>query len=84
MHNPAGLSPIVAGAWRLAEWGWTAQQRLAWIEGNLDIGVTSFDHADIYGGYTVESMFGDALVLRASKAYENRRPIVRPEMSSMA
>lgn len=64
MHNPAGLSPIVAGAWRLAEWQWTPQQRLAWIEGNLDIGVTSFDHADIYGGYSVEALFGEALALR--------------------
>ena len=39
MHAPAttgeySLSPIVAGAWRLADWGWTPQQRLAWIEGN--------------------------------------------------
>jgi len=66
MHNPAGLSPIVAGAWRLAEWDWTPQQRLDWIEGNLDIGVTSFDHADIYGGYSVEAQFGDALALRPS------------------
>ena len=64
MHNPAGLSPIIAGAWRLAEWGWTVQQRLAWIEGNLDLGVTSFDHADIYGGYSVEALFGEALALR--------------------
>jgi len=64
MHNPAGLSPVVAGAWRLAEWGWTAQQRLAWIEGNLDLGVTSFDHADVYGGYSVEALFGEALALR--------------------
>ena len=64
MHNPAGLSPVVAGAWRLAEWQWTPQQRLAWIEGNLDIGVSSFDHADIYGGYRVEALFGDALALR--------------------
>jgi predicted oxidoreductase len=64
MHNPAGLSPVVAGAWRLAEWQWTPQQRLAWIEGNLDIGVTSFDHADIYGGYSVEALFGEALALR--------------------
>ncbi|MBL8351664.1 MAG: aldo/keto reductase [Burkholderiaceae bacterium] len=64
MHNPAGLSPVVAGAWRLAEWGWTPQQRLAWIEGNLDLGVTSFDHADIYGGYSVEALFGEALALR--------------------
>ncbi len=64
MHNVAGLSPIIAGAWRLAEWQWTAQQRLAWIEANLDIGVTSFDHADIYGGYSVEALFGEALALR--------------------
>ena len=64
MHNPAGLSPVIAGAWRLAEWQWTAQQRLAWIEANLDIGVTSFDHADIYGGYSVEALFGEALALR--------------------
>ena len=64
MHNPAGLSPIVAGAWRLADWGWTAQQRLAWVEANLDIGLTSFDHADIYGDYRVETLFGEALALR--------------------
>jgi predicted oxidoreductase len=63
MHNPAGLSPVIAGAWRLADWGWTAQQRLAWIEGNLDLGVTSFDHADVYGGYSVETLFGQALAL---------------------
>ena len=64
MRNPAGLSPVVAGAWRLAEWGWTPQQRLAWIEANLDLGVTSFDHADIYGDYGVETLFGQALALR--------------------
>ena len=27
----------------------------------MALGITTFDHADIYGGYTVESMFGDAL-----------------------
>ena len=64
MHNPAGLSAIIAGVWRLAEWDWTPQQRLAWIEGNLDLGVTSFDHADSYGGYSVEALFGEALALR--------------------
>ena len=63
MHNAAGLSPIVAGAWRLADWGWAPQQRLAWIEANIDLGLTSFDHADIYGGYSVEALFGEALAL---------------------
>jgi predicted oxidoreductase len=58
------LSPIVAGTWRLAEWGWPAEQAAAWIEQCIELGVTSFDHADIYGGYTVEGLFGDALALR--------------------
>lgn len=57
------LSPIVAGAWRMADWGWTAQERLRWVEQCTDLGVTSFDHADIYGGYRVETLFGEALAL---------------------
>ncbi len=61
--TPLQLSPIVAGAWRLADWGWSARQRLAWIEANLDLGISSFDHADIYGGYAVQALFGEALAL---------------------
>lgn len=57
------LSPIVAGVWRMADWNWTPQERLRWIEQCLDLGVTSFDHADLYGGYTVEALFGGALAL---------------------
>ncbi|MFO1338154.1 MAG: aldo/keto reductase [Burkholderiaceae bacterium] len=55
------LSPLVAGAWRLADWQFGVDQRIAWIEGNLERGLTSFDHADIYGGYRVEALFGEAL-----------------------
>lgn len=55
------LSPLVAGAWRLDEWQLSVDERLAWIEGNLERGVTTFDHADIYGGYRVEGLFGEAL-----------------------
>src|SRR5215468_11041601 len=58
------LSPIVAGAWRMAEWGWTPQERLRWIEQAMELGVTSFDHADIYGDYAVEGLFGEALALQ--------------------
>lgn len=57
------LSPIVAGVWRMHSWNWSPQERLRWIEQCLDLGVTSFDHADIYGGYTVEALFGEALAL---------------------
>ncbi|MBL0938895.1 MAG: aldo/keto reductase [Gemmatimonadaceae bacterium] len=58
------LSPIVAGVWRMASWQWTPQERLRWIEQCLELGITSFDHADIYGGYTVEALFGEALALK--------------------
>ncbi|MBP1206112.1 putative oxidoreductase [Duganella sp. 1411] len=60
------LSRIVAGMWRMNEWRLTPQQRLSFIEQCLELGVTSFDHADIYGGYGVEAEFGEALALQPS------------------
>ena len=57
------MSRIVAGAWRMSDWNWSAQERLRWIEQCVELGVTTFDHADIYGGYTVETLFGEALAL---------------------
>jgi predicted oxidoreductase len=44
----------------------SAEQRVAFIEQCIALGVTSFDHADIYGGYGVESLFGEALRLQPS------------------
>ena len=58
------LSPVVAGAWRLADWGWSAAERLRWIEQCIELGVTAFDHADIYGDYRAQALFGEALALR--------------------
>ncbi len=55
------LSAIVAGVWRMASWGMDVPQRVRWIEECLALGITSFDHADIYGDYQVESLFGEAL-----------------------
>lgn len=64
--NGLTLSRIVAGMWRMNEWGMSPQQRLSLIEQCLELGVTSFDHADIYGGYEVEATFGEALALKPS------------------
>jgi predicted oxidoreductase len=50
------LSRIVAGAWR---WNNVDVQKL--IQTSLEVGITSFDHADIYGDYDNEKIFGDAL-----------------------
>lgn len=57
------LSRIVAGVWKWGKWGWNFddQQHLSLIKKCIEYGVTSFDHADIYGGYTSEADFGNAL-----------------------
>ncbi len=60
------LSPVVAGAWRAGEWGLDAQGLVSWMEQAVELGITSFDHADIYGGYTVEARFGEAFSLAPS------------------
>ncbi len=60
------LSRIVAGMWRMTEWDMAPAQRLAFIEQCMALGVTSFDHADIYGDYGVETLFGEALALKPS------------------
>lgn len=59
--NGPELSRIVAGMWRMNEWGMSVQERVAFIEQCLEMGVTTFDHADIYGDYGVEGAFGKAL-----------------------
>lgn len=68
------LSRIVAGMWRMTEWGMSVEQRVAFIEQCLAMGVTSFDHADIYGNYGVEGLFGEAL--RAQPSLRDRMELV--------
>lgn len=60
------VSRVVAGMMNLASWNLSPAERLSWIESALEMGVTTFDHADIYGGYTCEALFGQALAQRPS------------------
>lgn len=64
--SPQGpnFSRFIAGYWRLADWNMSAQQCLGFLNEHLELGVTSVDHADIYGDYRVEKLFGDALALQ--------------------
>lgn len=57
------LSPIIAGTMKWGVWGakFTTAQYQHLIAASLEAGVTSFDHADIYGHYTTEAEFGLAL-----------------------
>lgn len=60
-QNGPALSRVIAGMWRMAEWNMTAPERLRFIEQCIALGVTTFDHADIYGNGEVESLFGQAI-----------------------
>ncbi|MCU5772251.1 aldo/keto reductase family oxidoreductase [Erwiniaceae bacterium BAC15a-03b] len=60
------FSRLVMGYWRLMDWGMTPQQRVAFIEQHLELGITTTDHADIYGDYRCEAAFGEALRLAPS------------------
>ncbi|PEA53068.1 oxidoreductase [Bacillus pseudomycoides] len=66
MAQTLEFSRIIQGFWRLAEWNMTDQELLSFIESCMEIGITTFDHADIYGEYTCEALFGKALQLKPS------------------
>lgn len=56
-------SRIIAGTMTWGSWGkkFSKKEMIAMIHFCLEQGITTFDHADIYGGYTTEEAFGMAL-----------------------
>jgi predicted oxidoreductase len=65
---PSGphVSRLALGLWRLTSWGLADGELLDLLHGSLDLGITTFDHADIYGDYGAEELFGRALALEPS------------------
>ena len=62
LNDTLEMSRIVYGMWRLADGDDTSMAEVtAKIKACLDQGITAFDQADIYGGYTAEGVFGQAL-----------------------
>ncbi|OOY17506.1 aldo/keto reductase [Thioclava sp. DLFJ4-1] len=62
LTSDVALSRIVYGMWRLADDADTSSAHVrAKIDACLAQGITTFDHADIYGGYTAEGVFGAAM-----------------------
>ena len=57
------LSKIISGTMNWGLWGKNLSEKLMTqlIEETISVGINSFDHADIYGGYTTEESFGKAL-----------------------
>lgn len=62
MHKKHQYSKVIAGTMNWGIWGsnLTTIQMAEMIAVCLDNQITSFDHADIYGGHTTEAAFGKA------------------------
>ncbi len=69
------LSRMAYGMWRIADDGDTSPAHVrAKVEACLTQGITTMDQADIYGGYTAESLLGAAL--KAAPGLRDRIEIV--------
>jgi len=69
LHPDGPLFPrMIAGVWRWHTVSAATVEKL--IAVSLEEGVDTFDHADIYGDYSVEQLFGD--VMRKNPAWRNR------------
>ena len=58
----SNYSRIIAGCMSWGKWGkqFSTQEMIAQMYLTLEAGITTFDHADIYGDYTTEQQFGSA------------------------
>jgi predicted oxidoreductase len=60
------VSKLVQGYWRLNAWQMNPQQRLTFLKQHIDLGITTVDHAHVYGPPSCEALFGDTLKLQPS------------------
>ncbi|MFC4095614.1 aldo/keto reductase [Euzebyella saccharophila] len=65
MQNNIFYSKIIAGTMTWGSWGkqFSTQGMNAVLNHCFELGITTFDHADIYGDYTNEEQFGKALAI---------------------
>ena len=61
LSEEVSISNIVHGIWRLTEWHMSDQEIIKLVEECVELGIDTFDHADIYGDYICEELFGNAL-----------------------
>lgn len=67
LPNGRHLSQMAYGVWRLSEAeDVSIDANLKRIDACLAQGITTFDHADIYGDYRCEALFGQAIKARPS------------------
>ncbi len=70
-QNARPFSNLIQGYWRMAAWQRTPQQHLSFLKSHVELGITTVDHAPVYGSPACETLFGQAL---------KRQPSVRQEI----
>lgn len=58
------MSRIALGFWRLMDWKLSIAELEQYVEEALELGVSTFDHADIYGNSQCEAEFGKLLGIK--------------------
>ncbi|MEX0906611.1 MAG: aldo/keto reductase [Balneolaceae bacterium] len=58
------FSAVSLGFWRLKMWEKSTDELIEYIEQCIELGVTTFDHSDIYGDYDNQEIFGKVLKKR--------------------
>lgn len=66
VQNGPVCSRLALGFWRTRESGITQPQLAKLVMASVDLGITTFDHADIYGDFACEQRFGQILESRPS------------------
>ncbi|MEC8042637.1 MAG: aldo/keto reductase [Pseudomonadota bacterium] len=75
LTSDLSFSQLIYGMWRIGDVEDTSPATVeAKIQTCLDQGITTFDQADIYGGYVAEAILGGAL--KANPALRNQMEIV--------
>lgn len=66
--SPGGpsFSAFVQGYWRMSDWQRSPQEHLSFLNQHIELGVTTVDHAHVYGNPSCETLFGEALKLSPS------------------
>lgn len=68
------VSRIIHGHWMMNEWNLSSRARLSFLKEVTALGISTFDHADIYGNYSCEQLMGECLKL--DPAFRNEIQII--------
>lgn len=64
ISNNMQMSSLVCGCMRLKDSNLSNVEIDRFVRECIDLGISSFDHAPIYGAYTCEKLFGDAVLVK--------------------